>query len=54
MEYQKIRKVSKNLQKNTSEKVRNENDKKIPKERYIPPEERHKIINNLGTIAIIK
>ena len=53
MEYQKIRKVSKNLQKNTSEKVRNENDKKIPKERYIPPEERYKIINNLGTIAII-
>ena len=53
MEYQKIRKVSKNLQKNTSEKVRNENDKKIPKERYIPPVERDKIINNLGTIAII-
>ena len=53
MEYQQIRKVSKNLQKNTSEKVRNENDKKIPKERYIPPEERQKVINNLGTNAIV-
>ena len=53
MEYQQIRKVSKNLQKNTSEKVRNENDKKIPKERYIPPEERQKVINNLDTNAIV-
>ena len=35
MEYQKITKVSKKLQQNNSEKVTNENDKEIPKERYI-------------------
>ena len=44
MEYQKITKVSKDQQKNNSETVTNENDKKarkeIPKERYIFPEER--------------
>ena len=32
MESQKITKVSKNSQQNNSEKVTNENDKKIPKE----------------------
>ena len=37
MEYQKITKFSKN-----SETVTNENDKEIPKERYISPEERQK------------
>ena len=42
MEYQKITKFSKN-----SETVTNENDKEIPKERYISPEERQKIIDNL-------
>ena len=35
MEYQKIRKVSKNLQQNNSETDKNENDTNIPKERYI-------------------
>ena len=35
MEYQKITKVSKNSQQNSSETVTNENDKEIPKERYI-------------------
>ena len=31
-----------------SETVTNKHDKKIPKERYIHPEERQKIIDNLG------
>ena len=47
MEYQKITKVSKKLQENNSEKVTNENDKEIPKERYISPKEIQKIIDNL-------
>ena len=47
MEYQKITKISKISQQNNSETVTNENDKEIPKERYISPEERHKIIDNL-------
>ena len=32
---------------NNSEKVRNEHDKEIPKERYISPEEKQKIIDDL-------
>ena len=47
MEYQKITKVSKNLQKNNSETVRNDNDKEIPKKRYTSAEEKQKIIDNL-------
>ena len=47
MEYRKITKVSKNALKNNSETVTNENDKEIPKKRYISPEERQKIIDNL-------
>ena len=47
MEYRKITKVSKNPLKNNSETVTNENDKEIPKKRYISPEERQKIIDNL-------
>ena len=47
MEYHKTTKVSKNLQKNDSETVTNENDKEIPKEihegRYISSKERQKI-----------
>ena len=35
MEYQKITKISKISQQNNSETVTNENDKEIPKERYI-------------------
>ena len=57
MEYQKITKVSKNSQKFNSERVTNENDKEmlkeIPKERYISPEERQKIIDNLRSIIIV-
>ena len=43
----KIMGVSKNSQKNNAEIFTNENDKKIPKERYIPPEERQEIIDEL-------
>ena len=34
----------------SSETVTNENDKEIPKERYISPEERQKIIDDLRLI----
>ena len=44
MEYQKITKVSKNLQQNNSKTITNENDKEVPKERYISPEERQKLL----------
>ena len=53
MEYQKITKVSKASRKNNSETVTNENDKEVPKERYISPEERQKIIDNLRSIIIV-
>ena len=43
----RITKVSKNSQQNTLETVANENDKEIPKERYISPEKRQEIINEL-------
>ena len=48
MKYQKITKLSKN-----SRTVTNENDKEILKERYIFPEERQKIIDNLRSIIIV-
>ena len=53
MKYQKITKVSKNLQQNKSEKVTNDSDKEIPKDRYIPPKERQKIIVNLRPVVIV-
>ena len=40
MEYQKIKNVTKNLEQNNSQKVTNENDKEIAKERYISRKER--------------
>ena len=43
----KITKVSKNSQENNSERVTHENDKEIPKERYISSEEKPKILDNL-------
>ena len=43
----KITRVSENLQQKNSETVTNEEDKEIPKEIYISPEERQKIIDNL-------
>ena len=46
MEYQKITKVSNNSQQNNSETVTNKNDKEIPKEIYISPKGRHRIIDN--------
>ena len=46
----RITKVPKNLEQNNSETVTTENDKEIPKERYISPEERQKIIDNLRLI----
>ena len=39
--------VSKNLQQNNSETVTNEHDKEVPKERYVSPEERQEIIDEL-------
>ena len=53
MEYSKITKISKNSQQNNSEAVANENDKEIPKERYLSPEEIQKIIDNLRSIIIV-
>ena len=46
----KITGVSKNSQQNNSETVTNQHNKQIPKERYIPPEGRHKIIGDLKLI----
>ena len=43
----KITKVSQNSEENNSETVTNEHDKEIPKEIYISPEERKKIISSL-------
>ena len=48
MEYQAITKVSKNVPEDNSE-----NDKVIPKEQYISPEERQKTIDSLKTIMIV-
>ena len=46
----KITKVSRSSSQNNSEKVINEHDKEIPKERYISPEEMLKIIDDLTLI----
>ena len=43
-------KVSKTSPQNNSEKITNEHNKKIPKERYISPEKRKKIIDDLRLI----
>ena len=39
-------------QQNNSETITNEHDKEIPKERYISPEERRKIIDNLRLLIV--
>ena len=44
MKYQKITEASRNFQQKNSEKVANENGEEMPKERYISPEARQKII----------
>ena len=43
----RIIKVSQNSQQNNSEVVTNENDKELPKERYISLEQRQKVIDDL-------
>ena len=53
MEYQKITNISKNSQQNNLETVTNQNDKEIPKERYVSPEERQKIIDKFDISIII-
>ena len=49
----KITKVSQNSQPNNSETVTNEYDTEIPKERYIVPEERQNISDNLRLNIIV-
>ena len=45
----KITKISKTLQKKKkSETATNEHNKEIPKERYVSPEKRQKVIDDLG------
>ena len=46
----KISKGSINLPQNSLETVKNEQDKEIPTERYISPEEMQKIIDDLRLI----
>ena len=46
----RITKVSKTSAQNSLEIVKNENNKEIPKEIYISPEERYKIIDDLRLI----
>ena len=48
-----MQKFQKNSQQNNLETIKNENDKEIPKETYIPPKERHKIIDNLHINIIV-
>ena len=43
----KITKAPKHWQENNSETVKNKHDKEIPKERYISPEERQEVIDEL-------
>ena len=47
-EYQKITNLSKNSLQNNSE-----NNKQVPKQRYISPEEKQTIIDNLGINIIV-
>ena len=44
-------KITNNLQQNNSEVIINEQNKGIPKQRYISQEERQKIIDNLRLIV---
>ena len=46
----RITKFSKNLQQNNSETVTNENENETPKKRYISPEERQNIVDNVKLI----
>ena len=53
MEYQKIIKVTKSPQQKNPETVTNENDKEMPKKRYISPKERQKITDNVRSIITV-
>ena len=46
----KMTKVSKTFPQNNSKTITNEHDKEIPKERYISPDERQEIIDELRLI----
>ena len=46
----RITKVLKCSQNNNSETVATENDKEVPKEKYTPPEERQKIVDDLRLV----
>ena len=46
----RITKVSNNSQQNNPETITNENDKEIPEERYISPEEKQNVIDILRLI----
>ena len=48
----KFQKKKKKIQQNNLEKVRNELDKEMPKERYISPEEIKNIIDDLRLISL--
>ena len=50
----RITKDSKKLKRNSLETVTNEHDKEIPKERYISPKERQKIMDNLDINIIVE
>ena len=46
----RITKVSKNSQQNNSETAANKHDKEIPKEKYVSPDERQEIIDEMRLI----
>ena len=52
MEYKK-KKSFKKFTRNNLETLKNDNDKEIPKEIFISPEERQKIIDNLISVIIV-
>ena len=50
VKYKKWCAISKNLQQNNSETVTNEDDKEVPKESYISPENRKETIDDVRLI----
>ena len=46
----RITKVSKTVPQNNSKRITNEHDQEIPKERYVSPEQRQEIIDELRLI----
>ena len=49
----KITGILKSRQQNSLKTVTNDLDKEIPKERYVSPDERQKIIDNLRSFMIV-